>query len=112
MLAVLGVLCIVFGLIDFAGMFLGYDLTGVSWSPIVAGVVGGALIQAGGGDEEAEEDPHQYVDHDDEIEELMDPDESDDDMDDADEDDADEDDADEDDADEDDADDDDDDDDV
>jgi hypothetical protein len=25
--------------IDFAGMFLGYDLTGVSWSPIVAGLV-------------------------------------------------------------------------
>jgi len=41
---VLGYLCYLFGIVDFAGMFLGYDLTGVSWSPIVAGVIGSALI--------------------------------------------------------------------
>lgn len=43
---VLGYLCILFGVIDFAGMFFGYDLTGVSWSPIVAGVIGSMLVGA------------------------------------------------------------------
>jgi hypothetical protein len=36
-------LCYAFALVDFAGMFLRYDLTGVSWSPIAAGVLGSAL---------------------------------------------------------------------
>ena len=39
-----GILCYVFAVIDFAGMFFGYDLTGVSWSPIVAGLVGSVLV--------------------------------------------------------------------
>jgi len=44
---VLGYLCYAFAVIDFAGMFFGYDLTGVSWSPIVAGVIGSILVRAG-----------------------------------------------------------------
>ena len=39
-LIVLAYLCWAFGVIDFCGMFFGYDLTGVSWSPVVAGVIG------------------------------------------------------------------------
>lgn len=39
-----GVLCYVFAVIDFAGMFFGYDLTGVSWSPMVAGFLGAVLV--------------------------------------------------------------------
>ena len=54
--SILGYLCIAFGVIDFAGMFFGYDLTGVGWSPIVAGFVGSALIKFGGGDESADSD--------------------------------------------------------
>lgn len=42
-----GVLCYIFAVIDFAGMFFRYDLTGVSWSPIVAGLIGSALVQCG-----------------------------------------------------------------
>ena len=29
--------------VDFAGMFFGYDITGVSWSPIAFGAVGYGL---------------------------------------------------------------------
>jgi hypothetical protein len=43
-----GLLCFCFAIIDFSGMFFGYDLTGVSWSPIVSGVVGSILISIGG----------------------------------------------------------------
>lgn len=43
----IGYLCYAFGVIDFAGMFLGYDLTGVPWSPIVAGVIGSIFINYG-----------------------------------------------------------------
>lgn len=32
--------CIIFGIVDFCGNFGHYDLTGVPWSPIVAGVIG------------------------------------------------------------------------
>lgn len=32
--------CYVFAIIDFCGMFFGYDLTGVFWSPILAGLIG------------------------------------------------------------------------
>jgi hypothetical protein len=39
-LMTLSVLCEIFAVIDFAGMFLGYDLTGVPWSPLVAGGLG------------------------------------------------------------------------
>ncbi|HMN91348.1 MAG TPA: hypothetical protein PKD70_15365 [Saprospiraceae bacterium] len=42
-----GYLLVIFALIDFAGMFFGYDLTGVDWSPIVAGLIGGFLIKQG-----------------------------------------------------------------
>ena len=49
--SILGFLSIGFGLIDFAGSFFGYDLTGVSWSPIVAGAVGSVLMNIGGGGE-------------------------------------------------------------
>ncbi len=41
---ILGLLCFGFAIIDFAGMFFGYDLTGVSWSSIVAGGTGGILM--------------------------------------------------------------------
>lgn len=41
---VLGVLCLVFAVVDFSGMYLHYDLTGVSWSPAVAGLLGIVLI--------------------------------------------------------------------
>jgi hypothetical protein len=34
----------VFAAVDFAGMFLGYDLTGISRSPVVAGITGTILI--------------------------------------------------------------------
>lgn len=47
LLTVGGVLCYVFAVVDFAGMFFGYDITGVSWSPIVAGFIGSALINCG-----------------------------------------------------------------
>lgn len=30
-------------LVDFAGMFLGYDITGVSWSPVAFGAAGYGL---------------------------------------------------------------------
>ena len=43
-MAALGAICYLFALIDFAGMFLGYDITGVPWSPIVAGFIGQVLI--------------------------------------------------------------------
>jgi hypothetical protein len=51
MFQLLGVLCFGFAVIDFAGMFFGYDLTGVSWSPIVAGVVGSAVCGLDSDDE-------------------------------------------------------------
>ena len=38
----LGVLFYIVAAIDFAGMLFDYDFTGVSWSPIAFGVVGGA----------------------------------------------------------------------
>jgi hypothetical protein len=39
-LVVLGLICYAFGAVDFMGMFFHYDITGVSWSPIIAGIVG------------------------------------------------------------------------
>lgn len=44
---VFGVICIAFAAIDFAGMFLGYDITGVSWSPVVALTMGSVLLNRG-----------------------------------------------------------------
>lgn len=43
--SVLGFLCETFAVIDFLGMFFGYDLTGVPWSPLVAGGVGWLFFQ-------------------------------------------------------------------
>ncbi len=37
---VIGWGCIIFGIIDFCGNFGHYDLTGVPWSPIAAGLIG------------------------------------------------------------------------
>ena len=48
----LAFLCFGFAIVDFAGMFFGYDLTGVSWSPIVAGAIGSWLIGKGEATEE------------------------------------------------------------
>ena len=42
-LQIFGYLCFTFAAVDFSGQFLDYDLTGVSWSPIVAGVLGMVL---------------------------------------------------------------------
>jgi hypothetical protein len=41
---VLAYLCYAFAVIDFCGMFLEYDITGVPWSPIVAGVIGSVFL--------------------------------------------------------------------
>jgi hypothetical protein len=46
-LIVLGYICWGFALIDFCGMFFDYDLTGVSWSPLVAGAIGYGLNYLG-----------------------------------------------------------------
>ena len=46
-LLVLGFICYAFGLVDFCGMFFHYDITGVPWSPIVAGLVGSGFVSAG-----------------------------------------------------------------
>jgi len=51
---ILGYLCYAFGVIDFLGMFLGYDLTGVSWSPIVAACVGSLFLYFGKRKKDAE----------------------------------------------------------
>lgn len=50
----LGFLCYAFAVIDFAGMFFGYDLTGVSWSPIVAAGLGQVFMNIGNKEEDAE----------------------------------------------------------
>lgn len=44
-LKILGYLLIVFAVIDFAGMFFGYDITGVSWSPILEGGIGSLFLK-------------------------------------------------------------------
>ncbi len=46
-LTVLGLMCYGFGMVDFAGMFFHYDITGVPWSPIVAGIIGSILCSFG-----------------------------------------------------------------
>jgi len=44
----LGILCLGFAFVDFWSFtLLGIDLTGVSWSPIAAGVAGGVLLRLG-----------------------------------------------------------------
>lgn len=42
---ILGVMCILFGFVDFCGMFFRYDLTGTPISPVIAGLIGGGLIK-------------------------------------------------------------------
>jgi hypothetical protein len=52
MFKLLGALCIGFAIVDLGTYYLGIaDLTGVSWSPIAAGVVGSILLRMGDGGE-------------------------------------------------------------
>ncbi len=41
----IALLCYVFAVVDFAGMFLGYDITGVFWSPAAAAGIGTILMK-------------------------------------------------------------------
>ena len=52
-LRVLGVLLIIFAIVDVVlGRVFAIDITGVTWSPIAAGLAGGALLRIfGGGDD-------------------------------------------------------------
>lgn len=43
---ILGYGLIVFGIIDFLGMYIGYDITGVSWSPILAFLLGSIILNS------------------------------------------------------------------
>ena len=43
-LRILGLICLAFGFVDFMGMLFHYDITGVSWSPIVAGIIGSVFF--------------------------------------------------------------------
>ena len=54
-ISLLGMLCYLFAIIDFAGIFFQYDLTGVPWSPIVASFIGSFLMHIGNPDEDLEE---------------------------------------------------------
>lgn len=45
MLNIVGYIFYLIGIIDFCGMFFGYDFTGVSWSPIAFAAVG-AICEA------------------------------------------------------------------
>ena len=48
MFAILGLICIGFGFVDYFGYLLfDVDLTGVSWSPAVAGVLGSVMLRMG-----------------------------------------------------------------
>jgi len=47
-----GFACIAIGIADIVLSYTWKDITGVSWSPIVAFVVGGVLIKLGGDEEE------------------------------------------------------------
>jgi len=49
MLRIAGYLCYAFAVLDLGLYYLGIaDLTGVSWSPIAAAVVGSVLLRANG----------------------------------------------------------------
>ena len=55
MLRMLGFACYGFAVVDLATYWLGIaDLTGVSWSPIAAAVVGSVLVKTGEGAETAQ----------------------------------------------------------
>lgn len=53
---IVGILLLIFAAVDFAGQYFNYDLTGVSWSAIVAGVIGSLLYSKGGGDDDYDYD--------------------------------------------------------
>ena len=58
MFRMLGYCCYAFAVVDLGTYYLGIaDLTGVSWSPIAAAVIGSVLVQMdkGGSGESAEE---------------------------------------------------------
>ena len=58
MFRMLGYCCYAFAVVDLGTYYLGIaDLTGVSWSPIAAAVIGSVLVQMdkGGSEESAEE---------------------------------------------------------
>ena len=62
MLKMLGYCCYAFAVVDLGTYYFGVaDLTGVSWSPIAAVVVGSVLVRMDGGDEsqDATEDVQQ-----------------------------------------------------
>jgi len=59
MFRMLGYCCYAFAVVDLGTYYLGIaDLTGVSWSPIAAAVVGSVLVRMDG-EEEAEEAPEE-----------------------------------------------------
>jgi hypothetical protein len=47
----IGYLCFLFAVADFGLSWVDIDLTGVSWSPIVAVIAGSVFVRLGGGDE-------------------------------------------------------------
>ncbi|MEL6896070.1 MAG: hypothetical protein AAFP90_08210 [Planctomycetota bacterium] len=48
-LYIVGILLIIFGIADFCLFtFAGMDITGVSWSPIAAGITGGIVMRIAG----------------------------------------------------------------
>ena len=56
MLRMLGYCCCAFAVIDLGTYYLGVaDLTGVSWSPIAAGVLGSVLVNLSGTEEPGQE---------------------------------------------------------
>ncbi len=48
----LGTLLQILAIVDFAGMFFGYDLTGQSWTPIAFGFAGAVLSLLGKSNDE------------------------------------------------------------
>jgi len=46
-LVLAGIAAWIFAIVDFAGMFFGYDLTGSRYSPMIAGFVGSILFSLG-----------------------------------------------------------------
>ncbi len=48
----IGYLCYLFALVDFIAYWCGYDITGVSWSPFAAVILGTILCKIGGEDED------------------------------------------------------------
>lgn len=56
MLRILSYLCYIFAVLDFGLFYLfDIDITGVSWSPYVAGIVGAGLGWLGGERDEVED---------------------------------------------------------